>query len=379
MGDLGPVLVLGGGPAGSMAALALVRGGVACRLLERNPQAADKVCGEFLSPEAVARLDALAFPWARAQARAIRTLRMENRGRTLSIQLPFEGRSVSRSFLDGWLLQAAREAGVDVELGVHVRGVVRAGDHFELAVAERMFSARTLVLATGKHGVGEFHQRHATPGPTVLGWKMNFHNLGQGLVRSLHETLGLFFFDGGYGGISRVADDMATVSLLVQPAVLKQHRETSLGLLQALAGGVPLLAQVLAEADAVWDRPKTVANLPYGHCDAGAEPNLFAVGDQFAVLPSFTGTGMSFAMATGALAARHILSSPPATAPLLYAEQARAIAHKVLRHAMPLHRLLQRPAFARAAMTALGWVPQIMPMVARSTRVPEPAPVRDAA
>jgi menaquinone-9 beta-reductase len=374
-----PVLVLGGGPAGCLAALTLVRGGIPCRLLERNTEAVDKVCGEFLSPEAVVRLDALSFPWARAQTATIRTLRLENHGRAVSIRLPFEGRSVARSFLDGWLLQAARDAGVDVELGVHVRDVARVGDHFELAAAGRTLLAHTLVLATGKHGLGEFHPRFPASGPSVLGWKMNFHHLGPGLHRALHETLGLFLFDGGYGGISRVADDAATVSLLVQPTILQQHRETPLALLHALKDGVPLLAQVLAEADFVWDRPKTIANLPYGHCEAGAKPNLFPVGDQFAVLPSFTGTGMSFAMATGELAARHILASPSAASPFLYAEEARAMAHRVLRYAMPLHRLLQRPAFARVAMTALGWVPQLMPMIARRTRVPQALPAKVAA
>jgi flavin-dependent dehydrogenase len=379
MSDLDPVLVLGGGPAGSMAALALARGGAPCRLLERNLEAVDKVCGEFLSPEAVARLDALAFPWADAQASVIRVLRLENRGRTLSIRLPFEGRSVARSFLDGWLLQSARRAGADVELGVHVRDVVRTGDHFELSAAGRALSAHTLILATGKHGLGEFHARRPAPGPKLIGWKMSFHKLGPALLRALHETLGLFLFAGGYGGISRVACDVATVSLLVQPAILQQHRETPLALLHALAGDAPLLAQVLAEAEAVWDRPKTIANLPYGHCDAGAEPSLFAVGDQFAVLPSFVGTGMSFAMATGALAARHIRLSPSATAPFLYAQEARAMAQEVLRHAMLLHRLLQRPGFARAAMIALGLVPQLVPMIARRTRVPEASLCKEAA
>jgi len=88
---------------------------------------------------------------------------------------------------------------------------------------------------------------------------------------------------------------------------------------------------------------------------------------------------MSFAMATGELAARHILASPSAASPFLYAEEARAMAHRVLRYAMPIHRLLQRPAFARVAMTALGWVPQLMPMIARRTRVPQSPPAKVAA
>jgi flavin-dependent dehydrogenase len=262
---------------------------------------------------------------------------------------------------------------------VQVREVVRIGDHFQLLAGEQSFLAGTLVLATGKHSLGPFHPRQPAPGPAVLGWKMNFHKLGQGIIGALHQTLGLFFFDGGYGGISRVGDDVVTVSLLLQPVVLQQHRQGSLAVLDALKGDVPLLAQLLDESEPVWDRPKTVANLAYGHCDAAAEPSLFAVGDQFAVLPSFTGTGMSFALASGKLAARHILLSPPTTAPWHYADEARAMAHKVLHLALPLHRLLQRPAFARLAMTALGWVPQLMPVVARRTRVSQPHQAKDAA
>ena len=98
------------------------------------------------------------------------------------------------------------------------------------------------------------------------------------------------------------------------------------------------------------------------------------------MLPSFTGTGMSFALATGALAGRCILATPPATAPQRYAEQAGAMAHQVLRYAMPLHRLLLRPGFARAAMSALGLLPPILSMVAKRTRVPEnPRPVQGQA
>lgn len=362
-----------------MAALTLARAGVSCRLLERSRLGVDKVCGEFLSPEAVALLDGLDFPWARAQASSIRLLRLDHRGRSVTLPLPFEGRGVARAFLDSWLLETARQAGAEVLLGTQVREVVRSGDNFRLLAEEGSFLAGTLVLATGKHSLGPFHPRRPAPGPAVVGWKMNFHKLGQGLVGALQQTLGLFFFDGGYGGISRVGDDVVTASLLLQPVALQQHRQGPLAVLEALKSEVSLVAQLLGESEPVWDRPKTVANLPYGHCDTSAEPGLFPVGNQFAVLPSFTGTGMSFAMASGTLAARHILLSPPTTAPWHYAEEARAMARKVLRLALPLHRLLQRPAFARMAMTALGLAPQLMPVVARRTRVPQPHPAKDVA
>ena len=48
----GPVII-GGGPAGAAAAILLARAGRAVTLIERSAVAADKVCGDFLSAEAI--------------------------------------------------------------------------------------------------------------------------------------------------------------------------------------------------------------------------------------------------------------------------------------------------------------------------------------
>lgn len=365
-----PVVVLGGGPAGALAALTLARAGTPCYLLERHAEGADKVCGEFLSPEAIARLDGMGFPWQRAEAVPIRRLRLEAHGHGLAATLPFAGRAVRRTFLDRWLLEQAERAGTRVELGVNVRSVERVGDGFEIDGSDRRRAADLLVLATGKHAAGELHRRRPDGGSALVGWKMSFRALGPGPRRALADCLSLFFFAGGYGGIARTSDDLATVSLLLAPRVLEEHRQSPLALLAALAGGAPTLALVLAEAEPAWGRPLTVANLPYGHCDAGAEPGLFPVGDQFAVLPSFTGTGISFALASGALAAENILRSSSGVAPFAYASQARAMAQFVLRRALPLHHMLQQPAFARLALASARLAPWLIGRVARRTRVP---------
>lgn len=53
------VLVLGGGVAGCAAAIALARNGRGVTLIEREPISRHKVCGEFLSGEALGYLHAL--------------------------------------------------------------------------------------------------------------------------------------------------------------------------------------------------------------------------------------------------------------------------------------------------------------------------------
>jgi flavin-dependent dehydrogenase len=383
----GPVMVLGGGPAGAMAALTLARAGVPCHVLERTAAPDAKVCGEFLSSEAVALLDGLGFPWDEADAVPIRNLRLHRGQRALSFRLPFEARTVARPTLDTWLLRAAAQAGATIERDVHVRNISRSQQRFLLDAGSSFRETNTLVLATGKHGVGAFHPRHPRRNSALIGWKMNFHHIGGRLREELSDTLALFFFAGGYGGVVRTGRDVLTVSLLIQPPAFRHHRHFRLGFLRALADECSLLRDVLCHSEPLWSEPKTISNLPYGHCEEVAQPGLFPVGDQFAVLPSFTGTGIAFAMLSGQLAATTMvrgLTGTDRSCEQQYTREARTYATLVLRHAMSLHDSLQRPLFAALAMSAVRWIPSLLPFVARRTRLalfrpsPPAAPGSDA-
>ena len=52
-------LIVGGGPAGAVAALRMAQQGLMPLLLERSREPQDVICGEFLSAEAVAQLAGL--------------------------------------------------------------------------------------------------------------------------------------------------------------------------------------------------------------------------------------------------------------------------------------------------------------------------------
>ncbi|HXH23943.1 MAG TPA: FAD-dependent monooxygenase, partial [Vicinamibacterales bacterium] len=64
------VLVVGAGPAGSIAALLLARAGVRVRLLDREAFPRDKLCGDTVNPGALAVLDRLGVG-ARVRAHAL--------------------------------------------------------------------------------------------------------------------------------------------------------------------------------------------------------------------------------------------------------------------------------------------------------------------
>ena len=119
------VLVVGGGPAGSAAALLLATAGHSVVLVDRASFPRDKACSEYMSPEAVRILDRLgvvsalersgAVPLAGTSVTGARGARLHGRF-ALAGHLPFRptGLSVSRRILDHVLLLAARDAGAHV-------------------------------------------------------------------------------------------------------------------------------------------------------------------------------------------------------------------------------------------------------------------------
>src|SRR5580692_9133188 len=103
-------MIIGGGLAGSKAALRLAAAGRNTLLIEKEKSAHHKVCGEFLSPEAVGYL----------RQAAINRLRVSMGNHTVESQLPFTALSLSRHLLDEALLNRAADEGCVVRRGFAV-------------------------------------------------------------------------------------------------------------------------------------------------------------------------------------------------------------------------------------------------------------------
>src|SRR4051794_41197896 len=114
-------LIVGGGPAGSAAAITLARAGVACEVLERSREPQDMVCGGFLGWDALAALSSLGVDAHALGARPITRLRLVSAESEAEAALPHAAAGLSRRTLDGALLAAAEAAGAIVRRGVTVR------------------------------------------------------------------------------------------------------------------------------------------------------------------------------------------------------------------------------------------------------------------
>ncbi|MGB6690227.1 MAG: FAD-dependent monooxygenase [Terracidiphilus sp.] len=360
-------LVIGGGLAGSMAAMRLAAAGREVTLLEKELSAHHKVCGEFLSREAVMYLRSAGVEPLDLGAAAIRVVRLSSKRALVEAALPFTALSLSRRVLDEAMLARAERTGCRVERGAFVEGISREGSLWCAKLRSgQSWHAENIFLASGKHDLGGWEREGGAQGDLV-GFKLHWR-LAPAQTSALRGAMELFLFTGGYGGVSLVEDDVATLCLVVRRAELRKLGGWS-GLFANLMHENRHVSLRLQGATALWERPLAIFPIPYGYV-ARRGNNLWRVGDQAAVIPSFTGDGMSIALHSGALAAEMYLAGKCADE-----YQHELSAH--LWRSMALSTRLSQVMVSRIGRTvapfALAAIPNAMGWIANFTRIPQNA------
>ncbi|TNC52512.1 FAD-dependent oxidoreductase [Rubellimicrobium rubrum] len=293
------VIVIGGGLAGAAMATHLAQAGRDVVLLERSAGPHDKVCGEFLSFEAQEELTRLGIDLRGLGAAPIDTVAVR-RGRSChETLLGFEALSLSRRILDEALLGRAVQAGAEVLRGARATTAARDGTGWAVGMdGGAALRGRHLVLATGKHDLRGW-QRPPGRQPDLIGLKMYWRMLGG---RVLSGRVELHLFPGGYAGIEMVEGGRANLCLVVREAAFAALGRRWDALLEHLLQSCPGLASLLAGAAPCEEKPLAVARIPYGLVQERSD-GPWRLGDQAAVIPSFTGEGMSIALHSARLAA----------------------------------------------------------------------------
>ena len=365
------VLVLGGGVAGCAAAIALARKGRRVTLIEREPTPRHKVCGEFLSGEALEDLHGLGIDVASLGAVPINCVRLAAARRAAEAPLPFSAASLTRKALDTALIAEAMAAGVSVERGRSVEGLARTAPNVWQATLDdgTTREAPTVFLATGKHDI-RGHLRPKDPQRWVA-FKMYFR-LAPGQAAELAGASELMLYPGGYGGIQPVEGGAANLCWVVQHRYLARVGNRWENLLKKMEQDCPHLAMRLAGAEPLLAKPIAITHIPYGYIRRTTEQGLYCIGDQAAVIPSFTGDGISIALHTARCAAAAYLSGEPAA---LFQARLRSALQAQMRLAEIAADGLNN-SVARAVLPfCLRVWPGVMRVTARLTRVAQSAVV----
>ncbi len=216
------VVIIGGGPAGSVAGINLAKSGVNTAIIERKSFPRETLCGEFLSSEVTSHLKELNLfeKFISLNPNKITCFRFITFNKIFNANLPFEGYSIKRSLFDQFLLNEAKESGVKVFQPAEVKDVQRDGKDFTLQIKLK----GDLKNITGNFVVGAYGKSN------ILDKKLqrkfsHFHSGYTGIKFHLKKVLisdisdsTIYIFSGNniYCGINTVSNDEATVCFLIK-------------------------------------------------------------------------------------------------------------------------------------------------------------------
>jgi geranylgeranyl reductase family protein len=150
------IAIIGGGPGGSAAAISAARAGLRVVLCEKGPYGRDKVCGDGLTPRAIAALNELGID--HSVAHRIDGLRMiaGNKQRELAWpttdRFPNHGAVWPRQRFDNHLLDVAIAAGADVRFNAEAMPVIEDSKVVGITVNGEVLRSSLVILATGAQG-----------------------------------------------------------------------------------------------------------------------------------------------------------------------------------------------------------------------------------
>lgn len=300
------VTIIGGGPAGSMAALLLARGGCAVTLVEQHRFPRDKVCGECLSATGI---DVLGRAGLAPQLLTHSPVTFTHAAihppddRSVRLPLPRPMWGISRARFDGFLLDTARQAGATllqparcerIDPGSSPKVRLRMLESNELVAIESDW----VLLADGKPGLSG-----ATPPRTNdFGVKAHFEN-----VEGPPNEIELFGCSGLYGGLAPIEGGRWNAAFSVPGRRLRMHRGDVAELFARIVQENPALRRRLGSARRIgrW-RVSPLPRFPVqAHWPAGVIP----IGNSAAAIEPIGGEGMGLALRSAELAARAILAS----------------------------------------------------------------------
>ena len=314
------LLVIGGGPAGSAAAITAARAGASVTLFEKGPYGRDKVCGDGLTPRAIAALDDLGID--HSVAHRIDGLRMiaGKKQRELlwpsTSRFPGHGAVWPRQRFDNHLLDVAIAAGVDVRFESEALPVMDGDQCVGVTVGAEKFSAPFTILAAGAQGqaaqiLGAVRDPNETFGLAIRAYAPTPRHA----ERHLEACLSLSDEHGtavpGYGWMFPAGDGTVNIgvgALSTMKGFKKLNLNTLLDQYASLVRESWSLGEYI-EKPRAWRLPMS--------CVRRHGPGWVAIGDAAGFVNPMNGEGIDYGLESGMLAAHKFLENV-STAPQVY-------------------------------------------------------------
>lgn len=370
-------LIIGGGPAGSAAAILLAKAGWRVMLVERKEFPRRKVCGEYLSATNWPLLESLGISEAFADHAGppVRETAIFVGDKIARAPLPrpqdgdcLWGRALSREHLDLLLLEQAIKLDVQVRQPARCVHVARTTDGFRCRLESlpghesEEVEAAVVIAAHGSWDLGDLpteRQPARTRSGDLLAFKAHFQNaaLPPGLMP-------LLSFADGYGGMAHCDGDRVSLSCCIRRgrlAMLMRQEGQSAGdsVLTHILQSCPAVQPVLERAELA-DSWLSAGPIRPGIRRCYAD-GVFVVGNAAGEAHPVVAEGISMAMQSAwLLTDRLIAESDERSVARGYTKAWRSSFAPRIRAAAAIAHWAMRPRLVRATLPFLQTWPKLL-------------------
>jgi len=312
------VIIAGGGPAGSSAAVHLATAGARVLLVEQKKFPRPKLCGEFISPECVPHFERLGVSErmrAAHPAGLTATVFYSRSGKNVRVPSSWFGASgvalgLSRAEMDERLLRRAAAAGARVVEGAHTTNLIienqtACGVVVKQGTTETNFKAVVTIDATGRNRAltrrlsrtAGTHRRERAP---MVAFKAHFEQ-----TKIEPGDCEIYFYRGGYGGLSSIENGLSNLCFIVSAQDVRASGADAGRVMRNVVCQNRRAAFTLK--DARLSTPWLAVSLEgFGRSSVAPLNGVLAIGDAASFIDPFTGSGMLMALESGQLAADSI-------------------------------------------------------------------------
>jgi flavin-dependent dehydrogenase len=357
------VAIIGAGPGGATLAALLAGRGVRVALYDRDAFPRDKLCGEFLSYDALPVLEPLGVVDAidRAGAPKIERCRVIGASRTYEFAFPHAARGVSRMFLDDLLLRTAGQRGAERRDGVAVTDLTG-------------LEARIVVGAWGRWGRFDQQLRRAfvrDRSHRNFGFKRHYVATASRQPPTANSFIDLYAFRRGYLGVNAVEGGITNICGLVHGSRLTGHKGRWDTFVETLRTEEPRLEELYGAYEPAQEHYLSSEPVIF-RARSAVEGGVFMIGDASGILDPLTGNGMAMAVQSALLVAPlliTLLEQPSRRAAIEneYRHRHRAFFASRIAWSRRVAALLSRPRLLDAALAAVR-APAVGELLLRRTR-----------
>jgi len=301
------VVIVGGGLAGLVSACILSKNGEEVILVEKKTYPFHRVCGEYVSNEALGFLTREGLLPLNFELPDIKKfLFSDTLGRSITLPLDLGGFGISRFEFDHFLFQRAKDLGVKFLTSTQVFDVnFNTGeDQFQLELSNcSIITAKYVIGAFGKRSKLDkvLNRPFIEKRSPFIGVKYHVK------TEEYRDTVALHNFEGGYCGINAIEEDKFNICYLGSRDQLR-----TFGSIEEMERQVlwknPYLKKLFSESEFLFDKPEVINEINF-EPKKPIENHILMAGDAAGLITPLCGNGMAMAIQSGKLAAETILSN----------------------------------------------------------------------